>query len=667
MTFTLLDKLAQHATQTPNKRAYSFETASPGGLTSLTFGDLHRRAMAVGLQLATLDDTNLLLMFPAGLEFIVAFLGCLYAGKVAVPLPVPSTRDKHNRIGPVVNDAATRTVLTNAAVIQACADTNRLAELDSRDLRFLDIQTLQETAPTASADYERTQHRAFLQYTSGSTGTPKGVMVTRRNLDANLADLAENAGFDSTCTMVTWLPMFHDMGLVAGIMLPMYCGATCVVMSPLDFMVSPMKWLMAITTSRGTHSVAPNFAFDLCLAKITDEQLGQLDLSSLRYLGNCAEPVRDTTLVQFNERFAKAYLPANVLKPGYGMAETTLKITATHRNEAYQLLRVNSRELAQNTITLATSNDSDSVRLVGCGRVPEHTQVRIVDPATLAVCSDDQVGEIWVKSDSVAEGYFNNPIVSQQLFGAYCGEPQEGPFLRTGDLGFLHRNQLFVTGRLKDMMKIRGRSLYPQDLEWTSQAVSPHLKSAAVFLTDKAQPGVCIVQEVALNRVRPDDYDALTVSIQQAVAQMHGVEVDQVVLLKSGVAPKTSSGKIRRDACRTRLLNDELEVVYRRWFTTQPQPTTHGLLMVSSPSVAVAPVLLAAVRAMSGLDTLTDDQLLDQSIYKLGIDSLSAVRLLHRLEDQLQRPIPAEWLLASPTIRAFCQQLTDQPEAQPIA
>lgn len=669
-TFSLLDNLASGASTNPDKRLYQFVSASPRtGWQTLTYGELQAKVTAVGQQLARLDEENIILMFPAGLEFIVAFLACLYAGKVAVPLPVPNARDKHNRISPILRDAATRTILTNRSVVQTLSSTNRLADVEASQLQVLAIEDLLTQEVVADSGYQRRQKRAFLQYTSGSTGVPKGVAVSRANLIANLTLLATNTAFYETSVMVTWLPMFHDMGLVAGILLPLYCGGSCYVMSPIEFMVSPHKWLSAITEYRGTHSVAPNFAFDLCVDKLTDEHVSQLDLSSLQYLGNCAEPVREVTLSRFREKFTVAGLPADVLKPGYGLAEATLMVTATHVDDSYRILHVKANALERDTIVIAAGHEGNAEAtrsLMSCGRVPHGSQLRIVDPFTKHVCDADQVGEIWVRSDSVADGYHNNAELSRVTFEAYCTEPAEGPYLRTGDLGFLHDDLLYVTGRIKDVLKIRGKSIYPQDIEWTSQSVSPYLKIAAAVVLDDEKPVVSIVQEIAVAHLPVEQYEELAMNIARAVSGAHGVAVEQVVLIKKGTAPRTSSGKIRRNECRSRLVTNELLVVHQQFFGagTIAAPSEATTNETDRDPLNLQATILHAVRTVSGIDSSATD-ILTQSIYSLGIDSLTAMKLLHRLEDQLRTEIPVEWLLSSQSIGEFCERMQKPPELVP--
>jgi acyl-CoA synthetase (AMP-forming)/AMP-acid ligase II len=410
------------------------------------------------------------------------------------------------------------------------------------------------------------QMLAVLQYTSGSTGTPKGVMLGHRNLMHNLKMITDGFELDADGVGAFWLPTYHDMGLIGGILDPVYAGCTCVLMSPLAFLQKPIRWLRAITRYRVTISGGPNFAYDLCTQKVTDEQIEELDLSTWGLAFNGAEPIRSSTLEKFAERFAPAGFRAEALYPCYGMAESTLIITGGHKNEPPVARYFAGKALDEHRIVPVEPDHPDARRLIGCGHVLPVQQLRLVDPVSYRQLPEDRVGEIWVDSPSVGLGYWNNPGATQETFHAKLADSTSGTYLRTGDLGFLHEGELFVTGRLKDLIIVRGVNRYPQDIELTVEQSSNHLQAGAVgcFSVDlTGRERLIIVSEV--ERARLKDWSDVVQAIRKNVTMEHDLPPDGVVLVRFGSIPKTSSGKIQRHACRDNFLNGSLLVV-AQWF-----------------------------------------------------------------------------------------------------
>ena len=412
-------------------------------------------------------------------------------------------------------------------------------------------------APNISSDT-----LAFLQYTSGSTGTPKGVMVSHGNLLQNSADLDKGWVHTKDSVIVTWLPTFHDMGLIYGVIQPLYKGLPCYMLSPVSFLQQPIRWLQAISRYRGTHTGAPNFAYDLCVHKITPEQRATLDLSSWQMALNGAEPVRADVLKRFAETFKPCGFEPTAFCPGYGLAEATLKVAAVRRTDAPVLYIVQAGALEQNRILEATEDQQNMRTLVGCGRSEIDTKIVIVHPESLTQCSPEEVGEIWVSGSTVAQGYWMRPEETERTFRAYLADTGDGPFLRTGDLGFWKNGELFVTGRLKDVVIIRGRNYYPQDIELTVEQSHPALKagaSAAFSVEVEGEEQLVVAQEVERSYLRKLDANEVVGAIRQAVWEQHELSVYAVVLLKPASIPKTSSGKIQRHACKAGFLDGSLE------------------------------------------------------------------------------------------------------------
>jgi acyl-CoA synthetase (AMP-forming)/AMP-acid ligase II len=405
---------------------------------------------------------------------------------------------------------------------------------------------------------------AFLQYTSGSTGTPKGVMVSHGNLLHNSEYIKQAFELTPDSVSVTWLPSFHDMGLIDGIIQPLYTGFPVFLMPPASFVQQPIRWLQAISRYRATHCGGPNFGYELCVSKITPEQRENLDLSSWCSAYNGAEPVRKDTLKRFSAAFKPCGFRASSFYPCYGMAETTLMVSGGGVKDEPVYCTVQADTLEQNRVVEA-SEDTQNVRhLVGCGRSWLETKIVIADPELLTRCAPGKVGEIWVSGASVAQGYWNRPEQTKQNFNAYLADTGEGPFLRTGDLGFLQGSELFITGRIKDVIIIRGRNHYPQDIELTVEKSHSALRpgcGAAFAVEIEGRERLVVVQELERSYLRKLDVNEVVGNIRQAVVAQHGLQVYATVLVKTGSIPKTSSGKIQRHACCSGFLTGSLNVM----------------------------------------------------------------------------------------------------------
>ncbi len=621
---TLVELLWSRASAQPDEVAYTFLRDEDGRVDQLTYGELaHRvRAIAVLLQEREAASERVLILYPSGLDYIAAFFGCLAAGAVAVPAYPPRPNRPMPRIEAILADSGATIALTTSAIL---ANVSRqfdaipaLRALSWLATDLLDVQLAANFRPeklTASS-------LAFLQYTSGSTGDPKGVMVSHGNLLHNLALMRQGLMMPDASRWVTWLPMYHDMGLIGGILEPMFMGGSSVLISPAAFLQRPICWLQAIATYRGNISGAPNFAYDLCVDKTTSEQRATLDLSSWQLTVCAAEPVRRETLRRFADAFAPAGFSRHAFYPGYGLAECTLQVTGGYGPAEPVSLAVSRAALGQQRVLLRDgseegvgevlagidegseasnghgpsngagpsnghgpshghgpaptrltrrSGDAAAQNFVGCGRVRLDQQVLIVDPEVRTRCDDDEIGEIWVAGPSVAQGYWNRPELTAEVFQARLADvsqvPQdeggEGPFLRTGDLGFFHGGELFVTGRLKDLIIIRGRNHYPQEIELTVERCHSALRATggAAFAVDIEREEQLVVVHELDRQHRDADRGEVLAAIRRAVAEEHEVTPYAIVLIKAYSIPKTSSGKIQRRACRQAYLEDRLEVV----------------------------------------------------------------------------------------------------------
>ncbi|GAB4194981.1 MAG: fatty acyl-AMP ligase [Roseiflexaceae bacterium] len=568
---TLVDLLRRRAQQQPDRPAYTVLVDGEAQEAILTCAELDQAARAIGawLQQHSAPGERALLLFNPGLEYIAAFFGCLYAGVIAVPAYPPRPNRPMPRIQAIVRDAHASTVLTSQALLDEIEQRFE-QQPELRLLRYLATDSLlPETAENWQPPAINGESVAFLQYTSGSTATPKGVMVSHRNLLVN-SELIR-CGFEHTpdSRVMLWLPPYHDMGLIGGIVHPLYTGISMLLMSPLLFLQRPLRWLQAISRYRIHTSGGPNFAYELCIEKIRPEQRAQLDLSSWRLAFNGAEPVRPDTLARFTAAFGPCGFRPEAWYPCYGLAEATLFVTGGQVAARPHELLIDASALEQGRV--AEPLDGAGRTLVSCGTPWLDGALAIVDPATDLPCASDQIGEIWVGGASVAQGYWNRPEESVATFQARLADSKAGPFLRTGDLGFLHQGELYVTGRIKDLIIIEGRNHYPQDIELTVERSHPAIRPGCVAAFAIQVDGVERLAVVAeLDRqVRPrgqqdqgtdNELAELPRVLRQAIVQQHEIQTHTVLLIKTGTLPKTSSGKVQRHACRAALLAGTLEV-----------------------------------------------------------------------------------------------------------
>lgn len=561
---TLVGILRQHSADKSFVTAYTYLEEGEREANSINYLDLDKKSRSVAVYLQSLlsPEDRVLLLYPSGLDFIVAFFGCLYAGIVAIPAYPPRRNQNTSRLESIIMDARPKAVLTKSDLLESIR--SRLSE--NLDITKLDYLSTDDIDIDKSIEWQEPgingDTLAFLQYTSGSTGTPKGVMLTHRNLLYNEEMIKVRFQHSEKTVFVGWLPLFHDMGLIGNVLQPIYLGIPCYLMSPVDFIQKPYRWLQAISLYKATTSGGPNFAYDLCVKKITPEQIASLDLSSWQVAFNGAEPIRYQTLKQFSDTFASCGFSPETFYPCYGMAETTLLVTGGIPSELPVICTVDEAALEQNRILITT--DEHGKKIVGCGQTSLEQKIIIVNPDTCTECLPEEVGEIWIAGDNVSIGYWQRPEQTKIDFHAYLADTKAGPFLRTGDLGFLQNGELFVTGRMKDVIIIRGQNHYPQDIEFTVENSHPGLKpaSGAAFTVEvKGVDRLVIVQEVERAYIRKLDIKEVIGNISQSVAAQHGLQVYKAVLVKTGSIPKTSSGKIQRYACKNRFLNDTLNLI----------------------------------------------------------------------------------------------------------
>lgn len=568
---TLVELLRWRALEQGDEQAAAFLDDEHDAVGRLSYAALDERARAIAALLGQRAGVGAraLLLYSPGLDFVAAFFGCLYAGIVAVPAYPPRPRTLA-RLQAIVDDAQPAVVLTTTDV----RDLVQPMLTEAPDFPALPWLTTDDLAPGLAADWRDLQitadHLAFLQYTSGSTSAPRGVMVSHGNLIHNSHMIHHAFETRPDQPGVIWLPLYHDMGLIGGVLQPIFAGFPLTLMSPLTFLQRPFRWLQAISQLRAVISGGPNFAYDLCVRKITPEQRATLDLSTWHMAFSGAEPVRAETIERFTAAFAPSGFRREAWYPCYGLAEATLFVTGVRKSEPPRYATVSAPALEQRTVALAADGAAGDTRtLVSCGTAWLDQEVAIVNPDTEARCPAAAVGEIWVSGPSVAQGYWGRLEDSERVFRArIAGEADGRTWLRTGDLGFLQDNQLYVAGRIKDLIIIDGRNHYPQDIEATLEMAHPALRanaSAAFSVEMDGEEKLVVVAELEREHMpgRPGaaSPEQLTAAARRVIAEQHTVQLHELVLIRTGYIPKTTSGKIQRHACQRGYLDGTLNRV----------------------------------------------------------------------------------------------------------
>lgn len=580
---SLVDMLRYRSLHHGNSRAYTFLADGENANAALTYAELDRRACAIAAALldrGTRPGDRAILLYPPGLDFITAFFGAIYAGVIAVPCYPPHRLQLARslpRLTAIIANAEPSIVLCTAEVAEAIpAWVEHAPELNT--LPWITTDTIEDDAAVAWREPDVDPSTlAFLQYTSGSTAAPRGVMVTHGNLLHNLANIDYVQENDSESVSVSWLPVIHDMGLIEGVLEPAYAGYPAYLMSPATFLQRPIRWLRAITKYRATNSGGPNFAYDLCTRKVNAEQRAVLDLSSWRVAYNGAEPIRSETLTAFFRTFHDCGFSWKSFYPVYGLAESTLLVTSGRRTYEPNFLDADAAALAGGQIEESSLDEATrQVSLVSSGPPAPHTRVVIVNPDTFGRCAPREIGEIWISSASVTKGYWRRDEETAHTFGARLADDGSGPYLRTGDLGVLIDGELFVAGRLKDLLIVRGYKHYPQDLELTVERQHPAIRPGcvAVFALEAHDERIAVAAELdprQLDITRTNPLESLISLICGAVAEIHGIQLHTIALLKPGALPKTTSGKIPHRACAQALSGGQLAELVR-WIKPEVGP-----------------------------------------------------------------------------------------------
>jgi len=631
---TLVQSLQRRAAQTPDQVALRFLAESAEHSVVLSYRDLDQRARTIAAALqanAELGDRAVLL-FPSGPDYVAAFFGCLYAGVIAVPAyPPESTRRHHQeRLLSIISDAEPRLLLTIASLADG------LAQIENAP-PVLSVDSLEGVGNWVGPDLHP-DDIAFLQYTSGSTALPKGVQVSHGNLVANEVLIRRGFGIDlhPDDVIVSWLPLYHDMGLIGGLLQPIFSGVPCVLMSPAYFLGRPLRWLEAISEYGGTISGGPDFAYRLCSERVSESALDRLDLSKWRVAYSGSEPIRLDTLERFAEKFATCGFTPNNFFASYGLAEATLFVAGGSRGHGIPALRVDEQALAANR-----AEPGHGSAIMSCGTSqPEHA-VLIADPHSLTELPDNHVGELWASGPSIAHGYWRNPEATAKTFVQHAGRT----WLRTGDLGFIRDGEVYITGRLKDLLIVRGHNLYPQDIEQTIEREVEVVRKgrvAAFAVNDQGLEGIGIAAEISRSVQKILPPDALIKAIRQAVAEAYQEAPSVVVLLNPGALPKTSSGKVQRAACALRHRDGSLDS-YAQFPDLQAQVSTGALesdLQNQIAAIWCEQLQVATVAA-------------DDHFFLLGGNSITATQVVARLRETLGLELSLRLLFEAPTLQGF--------------
>jgi acyl-CoA synthetase (AMP-forming)/AMP-acid ligase II/acyl carrier protein len=686
---SIVEVLRFWALEQPNKVVFSFLSESETVDTTLTFRelDLLAKSIAAKLQSMELQGKRAVLVFPPGLDFIIAFWGCLYAGVIAVPVYPPRSKYSHVGFQKILSDADVSIVLSDSHLL-----------LDIQSARFgkspRNIQWIatDNISKSLSSQWKEPQlvndSLAFLQYTSGSTGNPKGVKISHGNLLHNSSHIQRNFETNESTIVVSWLPLYHDMGLIGGMLQPVYVGGTMILMPPTDFLRSPFRWLDAISRYRATTSGGPTFSYENCIQRVSLEQRQTLDLScwELAFVG--AEHVRAEIIEQFAAEFAPCGFRKEAFYPCYGMAESTLLMSGGKKSELPVLQSVH-REVLRNNLVLKVPRDHDHAQImVGSGKCLPDQHIAIMNPETLNPCSINEVGEIWVAGNSITDGYWQSPIrseLAEQNFFASSVHLIESIYLRTGDLGYLDESgELFITGRLKELIILRGRNYYPQDIEYSASQCHKAIQSVgAAFTIDvNENEELVIVHEIKRTLMRNLNVKEVIDMVRRVVAVNHGLKVYAIMLLKPGKIPKTSSGKIQRHICKTMYMEGSFTDVIHFWKLDETLSQSEEQFYSSNseaerllaqqallkeqlynlPPQEQRPLielfLLTQVAEALKVDIVQIN--VQQSLIDIGIDSLSATEIIHRLNMLTRVEIPISHLMEGMSITELSNSICEQ-------
>lgn len=565
--YSLIDILMNHANRQGDETAYVHWLPNQEIHQRVSFQQLHHRTQAIAsaLQQQLPAGSRIVLAFPTGIDFIVSFMGCLYAGMIAVPVYPPFAKKEWPRFVNIVQDCGASLICTRSERIELMQDGCKQYQSIQHIPCFAVDALYSNTTLVWNKPTIKHSDIAFLQYTSGTTGNPKGVMVTHGNIMANQAMITEIFQHTTNSIVAGWLPMYHDMGLIGTVLNPMYVGFKSVLMEPIVFLRHPYRWLKVISEYQVTTSGAPNFAYDYCVDRINVREKSTLDLSSWSIAFSGAEKVQMRTIRNFSRAFSECGFRKESFLPCYGLAEATLFVTGKPSGQPVTSIKIDKNKLAVHEVS-KPQTDTDAILITSCG-VSVQSKVTIVDPDSKQLCPPSRVGEIWLSGPHVTKGYFNKQHTTDQIFNAQITHNNGGTYLRTGDLGFIENGELYVTGRIKEMIIIRGKNYYPQDIELIAQVNNAILRTGAgtafgIELDNEEK--VVLVQEINKKFLKDFDPGLVYADIRTNLISGLKLDIHEIVLVRQGTIPMTSSGKISRQLVREYYLANRLEAVVDR-------------------------------------------------------------------------------------------------------
>jgi acyl-CoA synthetase (AMP-forming)/AMP-acid ligase II len=563
---TLVTIIQRHAQTTPDRVLGTFLVDGENVEVKLTYRELDQgaRFIAGAIRGIVPRGSRALLLYPPGIDFITAFFGCFYAGVTAVPTPPPLGNLKVERLESVITDAEPLVICTTDSLIpKVTSILKRIPGAES--IRFIATDQLEPTSANWDETNVNREDLAFLQYTSGSTTTPRGVMISHGNLLENISLIKRAFGCTKETRHVSWLPPFHDMGLIGGIFTPAYIGCETIFMSPLSFLQRPSRWLKAISKYRADICGGPNFGYDLCVQKISPEEREHMDLSGWKVAYCGAEQIRSDTLDRFARYFSPCGFSHTAYLPCYGLAESTLMVSHGALDSPPVIKKLNRNQLENGTVSEVSAETAEHAHiLVGCGTPIDNHDVVVVDPETCSPCTRGRIGEIWVSGPCIAKGYWKQPRLTQEVFGASPAGSSPGNYLRTGDLGFIEDGQLFITGRIKELIILDGANYYPHDIETVAQKSHPALmfRGGAAFSYDHAnQERLVLVHEVDRKYIKSSTYLEIKKAVIKSVTRHFDIKLHDFILVYPGRIPRTTSGKIQRNLCKRKYLQGEIEAL----------------------------------------------------------------------------------------------------------
>lgn len=655
MSNSIIDILAKRAIEQPNKKVFTFLENGEHESGSLTYAtlDFQSRQLAAKLLETTEKGERALILLPQGLDYIVAVFGCFYAGVIAVPAYPPKGNKKDVRILSIYDDCNPEVIISNLTIQHQCEQNNQ--KLLDRSWLLTDNNERKDTTPDFVLNSQSTTDTVLLQYTSGSTGDPKGVMITHQNIMVN-SKMSETAfSYTPQTKKVSWLPTFHDFGLFGDFIQAIYSDYFCVMMSPQAFVQKPIRWLRAISKYKGTHTNAPNFGIDICVNSISPEECNELDLSSWNLACIGAEPIRKRSLDSFSEKFAPYGFKPKTFFPAYGLAEATLIVTAIYMHSDYYSSHFDKEFKFHKSDKLTYRLKEKET--VSCGTTHGFHTLKIVDPETKKPLNDNEEGEVWFKGETVSPGYWQKEIETNEIFNQEL-EGETG-YLRTGDLGFIRKGELFITGRIKDLVIVNGQNFYPDDLEfYTGTADEALVKhgSVAFSVEHNDREKLIIVQELKQTFLKKTNYQEVLNNIRVAISGNFEVEPDHIVLVKTKSLYKTSSGKLMRSKTRQQYLSGALDVI-SEWHNKK----VSNVFNEDTPDIEPKSLEYyedIIIKLLSQKADVPTENIVGSTIIKdLALESIKIVEISVELESFLSVKLDPSFILQFDTVREVAQFL----------